>query len=314
MIDRPWWEQWEHRLQYEQDALDAAGIGWSIDEGARSRGVLRMTLSIPHGDDNLEGTVLFSDSFPYFRFQLYVPGLNLAHHQNPFEHTLCLLGRRTFCWNTTDTVAAVLKSQLPSVIAAGRETNRDAVIGVEQAQAEPFSDYYRYADSMFLVQSDWVIPPEHRSGSLLIGTAVPEFVRPDMELRGAVLEVRAKDGSVLCAANDPLRRAFAGRKVNAKWARVSAPIRQDNPEKFLHELSVLHPGLGYPTPVQLRDESWLSIWAVIFPEEISHRTMGEGWVFVCTCDRRRPKVRRVYQQMPAPKFLTRPGNKHGKRR
>ena len=103
------------------------------------------------------------------------------------------MGRPTFYWQTTDTAAGLVLSQIPRVFETARATERMAVIGKEQEQAEPYGDYYPYVPSMFLVQGNWVIPEADQSGSLVLGlpTVGPlllkALIAQDMFLAGTIV-------------------------------------------------------------------------------------------------------------------------------
>ena len=127
------------RLEYELNALNNAGIEYSKNEDAFTRGVLCLNIWID-GVGNLQ--VIFPDLYPYFRFEIYAHDLVLPHHQNPFSKNLCMIGRRTENWHIKDTLASFLLERLPKVLKAGKSTDCEEVEGVEQHQAEPISDYY----------------------------------------------------------------------------------------------------------------------------------------------------------------------------
>ena len=310
MTGRQWWERWPEVLQRETAALDAAGIVWKRDEDAFLLGILRLNLSLPVSTGILEVHVVYPDHYPYFRFQAYAPSLELAHHQNPFQRNLCLIGRRTHFWNTDDTAAALLLQQIPKLLATATPDNPEAVADLEERQAEPFGNYYPYKPSMILVESEWSIDHKHRRGTLLIGTPQSGDHLSDPLIRGAVLEIRADAGEVLCAATPSLKKAFPGKVLEGRWARVSEPIREFHEGRFIEELVQREPKMQTAKPNHVND-GWLRILGVLFPEETAHRVVGEGWMFVCAIDKNRPRV----VQSPRPNFHQSPQNvKRGKRR
>lgn len=308
MIEVPWWDQWPEVLERETTALDAAGIRWERDEIAFSQGVLRLKLIVPSADGSLNLLVVYPDCYPYFRFQVYAPGLDLPYHQNPFERNLCLIGRRTHYWDTTDTAADLLNRQLPKLMASASSNDAAAVDGLEERQAEPFSDYYKYQPSMILVQSDWSVSPAHRRGYLVVGTLPNGEQLPDTLIRGAVLELRSEAGEVLCSATPSLRTAFSGKAIEGRWARLNEPIRHSHEGKFIEELLRIHPQLKDAKPNHVND-GWLRIWGVLFPEQTAHRVVGEGWVFACAVDKNRPNTASVSR----PHFQHSGKNKKGKK-
>src|SRR5437867_161559 len=72
------------------------------------------------------------------------PELQLAHHQHPFSKNRCFIGRATENWEVDDTLAQFITRRLALVLKAGRTGDVAAVEGVEQQQAEPFTNYYTY--------------------------------------------------------------------------------------------------------------------------------------------------------------------------
>jgi hypothetical protein len=309
MIDQPWWERWPAVLEREEAALRNANIRWTRNEDAYSKGILRLDLVLPPELGAHEMFVVYPDVYPYFRFQVYAPGLNLPYHSNPFEHNLCLMGRRTHWWKLTDTAGEVIARQLPTLLKTAAATDAAEVLGLEEQQAEPFSDYYTYKPSMILVDGDWSVPKEHKRGYLEIGTSKNGEQLPDKLIRGAVLELRANNGDVLFSAEAALRNAFAGKRIEGRWVRVNSPLRQAHEGKFIEELLALDPELKDAKPNHVND-GWLRIWGVLFPEQTAHRKEGESWVFVCAVDVNRPTVPQPHFRQAA---TSRQNNRRGRR-
>src|SRR6185437_13038694 len=108
-----WWQRHPARLDYELQALREAGFSITRDEESIADGVMRLTLlsQITGVPERL--VVTFPDLYPYFRFEIEAPDIPvLTHHQHPFTKNLCLLGRSTLHWNTTDTVASIIQEQM----------------------------------------------------------------------------------------------------------------------------------------------------------------------------------------------------------
>ena len=137
MSQKKWWEIYP-RLEYERQKLDEVGIKYSIDEEAIAIGVVRLELP-----ETVAGKVfvIFPDLYPYFRFQIYAPELDLKYHQHPLEKNLCMIGRATDNWDQNDTVADFITIRLPEVLKAGNSVNKDDVSVFEEPQAEPYTDY-----------------------------------------------------------------------------------------------------------------------------------------------------------------------------
>lgn len=275
MIGKPWWEIYPDRFKFELDALEQAGIKYTKDEDVFSKGVLCLYIEM---ETVGKLRVVFPDLYPYFRFEIYAPELQLSHHQNPFSKSLCLIGRSTENWYISDTLASFLIERLPQVILTGTSDNTKEVEGIEEPQAEPFSDYYSYLfGTAVIVDGEWEIDTCYKSGTLLIGVA-----SLDAKLKGAVLEVYDEEGNILAQSDPRISRAFSGHEFSARWVRLSEALKttkQDDQFKFLQEKD------PYPDKIKSHrvNGGILKIRAALFPEEIRNwRQLDYGWIFVCS--------------------------------
>lgn len=286
-----WWDRWSGRLEHELEALRAAGIAAEPDRAALARGVAKIDLRHMVGDEALALVAIFPDLYPYFRFEVYAPTLDLPHHQNPISKNLCLIGRDTVNWRPTDTLAEVLADQLPLVLKAARTDDPSVAADLEESQGEPFSAYYDYrAPGVLLVDSAWAIDPEIPRGEMLLGLGEPL----DGYIRGAVLEVSGLGGEILAQADPALLELFPQR-FTWPWVRVRAPVRENEPEKFLAAIRAQHPKGGRPQ-VRRIGEHRLALLGVLFQEEVQWRKGGDGWVFVAA-------VGDKWHQNPKPQLL-----------
>jgi hypothetical protein len=287
MNEQPWWERWPSVLEREENALRAANIRFKRDEDAFAKGILRLDLTLPSDLEGHSIYVVYPDLYPYFRFQAYAKGLRLGHHQHPFEHNLCLMPRRTHHWDETDTVAEVLRRQLPDVLRTAAAMNVEEVLGKEVPQAEPFSEYFRYCPSMILVDSRWSISDEHKSGSFVLGATAHVPPVPEALVRGPIIELWSEARQRLHTADHAIRLAFPKRSIEGRWARVKSVIRQGTPQAFVSALLTEHPQLAN-AKIHKVVEGYMRLFGVLFPEETGHRRVGEGWVFVGEVSRQRP--------------------------
>src|SRR6266542_2519209 len=156
---RPWWEKWPERLKFELEQLQAAGVQINKVSKDSITGILELQLEHAVGGCVMPLSVRFTPFFPYTRFELFAPDLTLAHHQNPFQKNVCLIGRASENWDIDDTVADFVLNRLPSAIAAAEEEDTGKLAGVEAQQGEPQTAYYSYAKgSLVLMDSSWEIP------------------------------------------------------------------------------------------------------------------------------------------------------------
>jgi molybdopterin/thiamine biosynthesis adenylyltransferase len=303
----PWEAEFPGRLEHELRCLEAAGIRYDIDDSACRLGVLQLRVTAIE-DVPIDLTVTFPDLYPFLRpsVRLTPEGSEpMAHHVHPFSGDLCLIGRSTALWHTDDTLAWLLTTQLPKTLQAGQALATSAeevaaLAAMEEAQAEPWTDYYTCFDegSMILVNSSWTLPTTSPRGTLELGLSRLDPNSTDTTpgpglLHGAVFTVSDGTGQVLCSFSGQKPDRFP-RPVTGRWARLDAPVRGNTPEAFLAELKRAAPGLldgaWQPAPVN----GWeLQIFGLIFPEERVHRGTGDGWVFLV---RLRPTGGRPQQQ------------------
>lgn len=281
MNNSPWWERYPERLAYELAALRQAGIAHQRDEDAFARAVMRLHLEVPHAGERLPLVVTFPDLYPFFRFQVCAPTLKLSHHQNPFGKNLCLIGRATHEWRTTDTVAHLLQRQLPALLESGSSADHAMVSEKEQRQAEPFSDYYPYPESTVIIPGRWSVPAGASEGRFTIVPVGWQGPPPEHFVRGIMVELKSRSGATLLRADSAIKAAFPGNALSGCWIRVDQPIHEANQQLFLKHL-LSRSVFARTAPVNRVDGGCLRMWGVLFPEEVAWRTRGEGWIFVCS--------------------------------
>jgi hypothetical protein len=277
MSTTPWWELHRGRLESELNALDEAGITHEQDSVALAKGVVRLRLRYPLGDSDVELVATYPDMYPYFRPEVVAPELNLHHHQNPFGKNLCLLGRATELWHTTDTLASLLREQLTAVIEAGLSHDKEAVAGIEERQAEPCADYFVYppgASVIITVKCD--IDVALRSGTFVLGLEN----QASSALRAALLAVHDDDSNLLWEAEQPIRGAYCASEIRGRWARLDGPPASSNPIDVFRFCRDADP---YPHKIDssAAGDVRLQVRAALFPQEIAWRESDYVWLFAC---------------------------------
>lgn len=293
----PWWVRIPERLEYELQALDASQVPYERDEAAFAAGVARLNVHPEIDGERLDLVVTFPDLYPYFRFFVQTEQLlGLTHHHAPIRGgPLCLLERPTEAWHTTDTVAGLLQTQLPYVLAAGRSDDREAVTNIEAHQAEPFSTWYNYAPAMLQIDGAWVIPDDASHGEFV--AHLPSVRSGDDRtpmIHGVVVEVRDQKNRIIAEADHRLREAYTGDRWVGRWTRSAAPVEVSDPTALFTAAATLdqphtEPPWGPAAPLRnAQYELQLQMRAVLFPEEHAWRDhTGQGWVFIVRSRSRR---------------------------
>lgn len=265
-----WWELYPGRLEYEINKLQDAGIVCELDEKAFAEGIavlhlMHDTAAFP----DLKLKVVFPDMYPKVPFEVFAPNLSLSHHLQPFDKNLCFLDDPGNTWRTDDTVAGFIRDRLPMVLEAGGDEKND----LEVRRSEPISNYLHFQhNSIVLVDGSWTIPSQANNGRLVIGSN--ELIH-DHAFRGAVLEVKGAEGTVIAHADERLCRKY-NKRLTGRWVRFpDAPKTRNVRELFDYAVS-LAPHLRKP----FANPGDFDIIGIVFPEELAWREEGDSWIFI----------------------------------
>jgi molybdopterin/thiamine biosynthesis adenylyltransferase len=283
---KPWWERFPGRLEHELEALKAADIPFRFDEHARAAGIIKLEVHPTVEGQQLNLMATFPALYPYFRFEVQAPDLQLDHHQNPLAKNLCLIGRNTSNWSTEDTLAKSIQNQLPLVLEAARTDDHAAAAMLEEHQGEPVSNYYPYVnDAIVLVDSSWDLPTNITRGELEIGiqdSSVPV-------IRGVVLKIRDSRGTVLASADPVLRRLYP-KLIRGRWFRVQALAHESDPRTFLESYAREQSTITQLMACPVKD--WrMDVTGLVFPEELRYQQKGDGWIFVVRAEENKSRRR-----------------------
>jgi hypothetical protein len=306
-----WWTRNPERLEFELQALRDAGISFTPVQESIDKGLYQLRLTPIVDGRTIELIAVFPDLYPYFRFEVFAPDLNLPHHQHAFAKTLCMIGRATDNWSSDFLLADFIRERLPLVLTAAQTEDPAVAAQLEQAQGEPFSDYYSAKPAMCLVDSSWVIPPSVRFGSLTLG--VHSFLRlapgePPC-IQATVLEVRGEQDELVVQAPSELREAFGSRQVQGRWSRANEPIAINDARTLQAAARKLDPKEATLGLSQLWGLKF-QVRGILFPEELGHRQTGDGWIFVVRIQRQPAGVSRPERHKkkhPKPFFRPVPG-------
>jgi hypothetical protein len=265
-----WWPR-QARIQWEFDELARAGFAFDKPASTEGEFMLPVYVTIDGKQHRLE--VDFPELYPYFRFEVRAPQLDLPHHQHPFGKNLCLMPRGTEHWHMRYSLAAHLKEQLPKVVSAGTATSPQAVTTVEEHQAEPVTDYYGHyyeQDAIILIDTAMILPDDFTVGRMTVHLQPREH--KNHPVRGTVQTISTIQNQVLHRAPAHLQRN--GHTVEGFVIKLDAPEFEESAEQLHYQLKGAH----------FRRESTsgrTSILAVVMPEEHAWRNQtGQGWLFI----------------------------------
>lgn len=281
-----WFDELPERLEYELRQLDELGLAYCIDEERRAAG--QLVLTVRYGIDGVEHPllVIYPSGYPYFPFQVFADTLNLPRHQDPYSKVLCFIADAFSEWETSDTVGAFLRDRLPDVL---RANAGDADV-LEAREGAPASGYLHPTLGSLVVVAEGALPLDRNQGSMTIG-----FERgcdPNQLLRGAVLEVRARDGAVLAQAHPRIAARTQG-SCTGRWVRLPARPRSSDATAVLEEAIAVWTDLRTPVIRGGPD-----VVGVVFQDEARYREFHDLWTFVVRRKDRAVAVRRKGQRLP----------------
>ncbi|MEW6159928.1 MAG: ThiF family adenylyltransferase [Verrucomicrobiota bacterium] len=272
-LEKPWWELWPGRLEYELKQLESAHIEHRLIPELERRGIIGVDLRLWHEGQDFVMRAVFPSTYPFFRPDVFAKPGTFRKHQNPFVGNLCLLGRATFNWNTSDTLATLIQEQFPKLFASATSHDSAAVALLEEHQGEPASAFYTYAkDSIILITgTDGARPAINGNLELRI-----DFRRMP-SIHGWLTDLRAPNGQKLLNSTTPAPNHY--KQVIGKWfALPEAPPSADG---LALEKWLLEKGLIKRATFDQRHENWgIDVTGIVFPEEITYGQQGDGWLFL----------------------------------
>lgn len=275
-----WFERFPERLVYELQALREKGFTPNIDEVARTRGQLVLSIPCPINGAEHVLRVQFPRTYPYFPFQVFAPSLSLGRHQHPYSKALCFIARIETEWRTDDTVAMYLVEKLPEILKANDSEGPFAGEGREGA---PVTLYLPFDLESVVLVGDWTIPSSAAKGTLLLGV---ERNLQHGNLRAAVREVKDERGSVLGKLEKRVLECF-DKELVGRWVRLPARPQSSDPNSILSDVAQVWPAVRTPN----FHGGDLDVTGIVFPDEVRYRELRDVWIFL---------LRRKAGRFPAP--------------
>lgn len=278
---RTWLDQFSERLAHEREGL--AELGFRVDETAlREQQRLIAAGSIRVDDEVIGLTIVYPDSYPFLRPEVFATSGTLQRHQNPYEGNLCLLDRGTANWRVDDDGPWLLRERVPHLVRLVRAGGAE-LAAAEAAQGEPQSTYFRAEEGgvVFVGETPLNLDPAWRSGTMEIGVGLPEAApRP---FRGYLRKVAAKDPNgrkiTIAEGDDSLAERFGLREIEGRWVRLDELPVGNRPLDLLAAARRVDPTIDRLRLHSVGSQQ-VAVIGFVFPEEVGQGEMQDGWLFL----------------------------------
>jgi hypothetical protein len=297
---RPWWEQFEGRLEWELGGGGGGGRGKNpktarilasgVPDG---KIVVKARFETSRGD--LELFVHYPASFPFLRPLVVAPQLQLANHQNPFAKNLCLLDQDTRNWLPQQSAAAHIAEQLPKLFLAVDGTAEERESN-ETSQAEPFSAFIpnERNGAVFIPSQALGIDQAEQRGAIRLRLLQPLDARANNGIRAllALVATSPARGSKrrLAVAESELLATGAG-TLDGRFLRVpldaASPPAAPDAAAFADYAHTIDPEWASPTYKSVAGGD-ISVLGLVFSEEVVRRDREDTWVFLIRTRARMP--------------------------
>lgn len=276
-----WFQHNPDRLDAELEALKASGLEYQVSQDAMNEDRLEIHVTVNVEDVSHTLIAYYPDTYPYFPFMVIAPTLDLESHQSPYDKLLCLVADIQNKWDCEgDNLAKYIVEQFPVLLQA----NSGTVLknGEEAKEGAPVTGQVQYMPFQNLLVEHFEIPNDCDRGSLEIG--LDRRTDPaKVELRGAVLEVRGTDGTLVAKLNSVLSGRYKT-KISARWVKLDSHPATDQGEDVLHEAIEKWPDLE--KPIWKRG---VDIIGLYIPEEVDYRIHKYNWIFVVRTNKKNSK-------------------------
>jgi hypothetical protein len=281
-----WIGLYPERYAFEVAGLERAGFELDgIALGATGLLVARGTVASGEFGD-VAVTIVYPDTFPFLRPEVFATDLSIDRHRNPFEGNLCLLDRSSAEWNVDDTGEWLLRERVPKLlglVAAGG----DLLAAEEAPQGEPWLTFLRTepAAVVFLPEATLEINQSHNEGALELAFGTNEAPSDRVRLLLRRVSVPGGRHGVTVAQADPdLVARHSSAQIHGRWVRLGRIPDGNDAQAVLAAAVAKHPDVARPR-WQTVGGIKLDILGCLVEEEVAQDVDGAGWVFVVRAQR-----------------------------
>lgn len=285
-----WWDRWPGRLEAEEESFNRSGLDFARDEAAFAEGRFVLHGTIEVDDERVDLDVQYPDRYPWTRFTVAAPNLELPRHQHPLAKNLCVFPRNSVHWDRRYLAGDIVAERVPELIRLVR-AGGSVLHEAEDPQGEPYSTYFTYWPLGGIL-----IPDEVASravgidgGQLMIRMlddsrwidvlgAMSSFDDPHSLGVGVAIELR-RGTEHLAHVDADTWAAFAGPTFTVNWARVEPPPVLADPGKVTSYLIEKHDAVR---KALVANDKRTHIFGIVFEEEIRHGEFGDAWMFPFT--------------------------------
>jgi molybdopterin/thiamine biosynthesis adenylyltransferase len=283
-----WRERYPDRLEYElQDFVDR-GLRFAVDESESARtGRLVLRGHIDWRGEDVELIVVYPEFFPFFRPEVFAPGLQRSRHINPVEGNLCLLDRATKAWNTGDTGAWLVDCRVPKLLGL-LDGDPETMRAGEAPQGEPASVYLPREVATFVLVPEpaLTLPADAQRGYLTVRLAPGEAGSrlgatrwPAIRALLETVQAEGHRGAVLAVADEHLRRRYSGQSVEGRWVRFAEPPVAKSADELAAFAQERWRGAPRISGARM-GQCELSVVGVVYPEEVGQGVNELAWTFI----------------------------------
>lgn len=284
-----WWSRWPSRYETEMAAYERRGLVATRDETGWEAGRLVVRLQVPTGagDEVADVKVVYPNTFPHTRFEVYATNLVLDRHQNPFGGNLCLLPRSSEHWRPSICAADVIADGLADLVALVR-AGGDELRAAEEPQGEPISAFLDAHGLLGVVVPDADVDPEVDYGTLRLRVTDSRLLELFARAGKSEAVITSQlvvthvlgGGTTLVEADAAVVRQAQGPEWTARWVRLPGPPRGPDAASLLAQVTETSDVLARRKFDNRIAGASFEVLGVVFTEEVRQGVHADAWAFL----------------------------------